>query len=216
MHQLSSSYGIRAGGIPLSNKATNSSSSTALLNEHAGVVNGQALKIEAIMLTAMFKTPTKINTLSLSSKIRTSEFNERNKSLLLRLRRPTAQVTLYQNGKATMTGLRSLEDATKCCHKLAKILEKILYNVQLMNVHAKNFVLSGCLEKIDKVKLLRAINNEFSNLKISYDPEKQAAINFRYDKVGGMLYTSGKVIINKCLNEEDARIAMEALSKLLQ
>lgn len=170
--------------------------------------------INNIVATVTINVTEKINLLQILNNYSKSEYNpEVFPGLILRIEDPKATFLIFTSGKMILTGLSHLTDVEHAVNKMLKNLEKAGVRLKDPLIKVVNIVASGDLQLfIDLNKA--AITLE----KAMYEPEVFPALIYRMDepKAVFLLFSNGKFICTKTIDEETLKIALNKLKNYLK
>ena len=117
-------------------------------------------------------------------------------AVIKRLRNPRCTCKIFSNGNIGLTGCRSIEQCNIAIRKVARMIQKLGYEVKITNKEVNNMVGSFNFgSTIDLVALSTSIGQN-----ASFEPELFPGLIFTVDKCKILVFRSGKVIITgvKC------------------
>jgi transcription initiation factor TFIID TATA-box-binding protein len=132
-----------------------------------------------------------------------------------RLRNPRSTCLIFKNGKLVLTGCKSVEECNIALFKIAKMIQKLGYKINLTDKNVKNMV--GCYNfgfTIDLTSLAKCIG-----IKASFEPgifpgliytteKNQCKIR---DNCKVIVFRSGKINITGARYEDEINNASDSL-----
>jgi transcription initiation factor TFIID TATA-box-binding protein len=120
-------------------------------------------------------------------------------AVIKRLRNPRCTCKIFSNGNIGLTGCRSIEQCDIAIRKIARMVQKLGYQVKISNKRVTNMVGSFNFgSTIDLVELNTSIGQN-----ASFEPELFPGLIFTDDRCKILVFRSGKIIITgvKCKKE---------------
>jgi transcription initiation factor TFIID TATA-box-binding protein len=156
----------------------------------------------------------------IATHVRNAEFNPKKfPSVCIHLRNPKATGLLFRTGKIVIIGARCEADSRLATRKLARILQKLNYEVKVDEL-TSSFKINNMVGRADVGFPIRlealAAHPEHSRW-LSYEPELYAGLIYRVEKpkCSMLIFVSGKIIIAGCKSREDMYQAFEQMYGIL-
>jgi transcription initiation factor TFIID TATA-box-binding protein len=136
------------------------------------------------------------------------EYNKnRFSALVMRLRKkPRSTCLIFRNGKLVLTGCKSVLQCRDDSRKIARIIQKLGYDVKISNGKIENMVGSfDCGIKLDLTSLATKTGS-----KASFEPELFPGLIYTlHNKCKATLFRSGKINITGAKCEEELNDAFD-------
>jgi transcription initiation factor TFIID TATA-box-binding protein len=120
-------------------------------------------------------------------------------AVIKRLRNPRCTCKIFSNGNIGITGCKSIEQCDIAIRKIARMIEKLGYEVKITNKEVTNMVGSFNFGSIINLEALTTSIGQNA----SFEPELFPGLIYKTDTCSILVFRSGKIIITgvKCKKE---------------
>jgi len=132
---------------------------------------------------------------------------------VLRITRPKASILIFESGRIVCSGTKCFEDAEAAVKKAVKIIGRAGVDVKPGPIKIRNIVASADFgSEINLNALAVALLGE-----VEYEPEQFPGLVYRIDDPRSvvLVFSSGKVVIAGCKDEESVERAAENVYNVL-
>lgn len=169
-------------------------------------------KIQNVVSTANLEC--NLNLREIALRLDNVEYNpSRFSALILRLRKPKTSILIFNNGRLVCTGAKSIKDSRAAIRRVARLIQRLGFNVALKSFKIQNIVASCNMGyTIDLTKLTR----EYPHL-CTYNPEIFPGVKLRLEELNitQLVFTSGKIVITGAKVKKAIVNAFEATQPIL-
>ena len=168
-----------------------------------------------------------LNLKNISLKLKNAEYNS-NKSSTLTLKTKDNKVTatIFSNGKMICSGAKSEKESKSACMKLAKIVKKLGFNIDLKDYKIQNIFATYDIKfKISLFKLYNEINTMINNAKklgnninyCKYNKDIYPGLIFYINdsRISVTIFESGKVAFSGAKKRKEINEILKNLYPLL-
>ena len=140
-----------------------------------------------------FKVKCQLNLEDISERGYNVDFSKKNQNyIIMKLKQHSATAKIWPSGKILCMGSKSEEDAKVACRKIARLLQKLNYNVRFAN-----FTIHNCQGSVLLPFHIRIVNFSQAHQEASYEPELHSGVIYKVEKVQATvtIYQNGHMII---------------------